>query len=389
MKQNIYTLYAIAFLQGMVFYGPVATLYRQMHGVNIFQITLIESVSYGLGILLEVPWGVIADRIGYRRTMIFCCGLYLISKIVFWQAESFAGFFIERILLSVVLAGISGVDYSILYLSCAGKDAQKVFGLYSSMSMAGLLLAGAIFSVFVRNQYALAGLLTVLSYGLALLLAFRLQEVKAPVSQGREKEDFRKTLREILGNRTIILFLAGAALLTETHQTITVFLNQMQFVRCGMADSAIGLVYILTTTLGLLGGYSLWVTRRVGMRGSFLLFCGLAGISCWILASVESAVPSVMGIFILRLVYTLFQPFAIRLQNQFITTRNRATVLSVYAMLMECVGIGTNLVFGALAYWNLSGAFFFGMGLCMLSWVLFFFWQKKHRSVQFSMDDVQ
>ena len=41
VRRNIYLMYAIALLQGMVFYGPVATLYREAAGVTIFQITLI------------------------------------------------------------------------------------------------------------------------------------------------------------------------------------------------------------------------------------------------------------------------------------------------------------------------------------------------------------
>lgn len=92
MKRNIFILYAIALLQGMVFYGPVATLYRQAHGVSVLEITVIESISLALCILLEIPWGVVADRIGYRRTMIICSGLYFISKIVFWRADGFCGF---------------------------------------------------------------------------------------------------------------------------------------------------------------------------------------------------------------------------------------------------------------------------------------------------------
>lgn len=94
-------MYAIAFLQGMVFYGPVATLYRQAQGVTVFQITLIESISLILCILLEVAWGVIADRIGYKKTMIICCVLYFLSKVIFWKASDFTGFLMERILLLV------------------------------------------------------------------------------------------------------------------------------------------------------------------------------------------------------------------------------------------------------------------------------------------------
>ena len=116
MKKNLIIMYAIAFLQGMVFYGPIATLYRQAQGVTVFEITAIESVSLALAVLLEVPWGLLADRLGYRRTMVFCCGLYFASKIVFWQAAGFGGFLLERIMLSVVQAGMSGVDSSIVYL---------------------------------------------------------------------------------------------------------------------------------------------------------------------------------------------------------------------------------------------------------------------------------
>ena len=75
IKKNIYLMYAIALLQGMVFYGSIATLYRQASGITIFQITLIESISYILCILFELPWGIVADKIGYKKTMIlcFCC----------------------------------------------------------------------------------------------------------------------------------------------------------------------------------------------------------------------------------------------------------------------------------------------------------------------------
>ncbi len=157
MKKNIYLMYAIAFLQGLVFYGPIATLYREARGLSIFQITLIESISLFLCILLEIPWGVIADKIGYRRTMIFCSTLYFVSKVIFWKAASFPFFLLERLLLSVVLARFSGVDTSIIFLSCKqvekkGWNSQKVFGIYNAVGMAGLLLASFVYSSLIDNM---------------------------------------------------------------------------------------------------------------------------------------------------------------------------------------------------------------------------------------------
>lgn len=225
MKKNLYIMYAMALLQGMVFYSPIATLYRQAQGVTVFQITVIESISLALGILLEIPWGIVADKIGYRKTMVFCSGLYFVSKIIFWKATGFGGFLAERILLSVVLAGYSGVDSSILYLSCDGKDTQKVFGVYNSLGTVGLLIAAAVFSVFVQDDYALAGLLTVVSYVFAALLSMGLAEVKQIRVEKSESESFKTTFQNALGNRNLLLFLVAVAFMSETHQTITVFLN--------------------------------------------------------------------------------------------------------------------------------------------------------------------
>lgn len=377
MQKNLYILYAIALLQGMVFYSPIATLYRQAQGVTVFQITVIESISLALGILLEIPWGVVADRIGYRNTMIFCSGLYFVSKLVFWRATGFGGFLSERIMLSVVLAGFSGVDSSILYLSCGGTDSQKVFGIYNSLGMVGLLIAAAVFSVFVGDNYGLAGLLTVISYGLAALLSLGITEVKQPKSDQVQPESFQTTVQKTFRNRTLLLFLIAVALLSETHQTITVFLNQLQYERCGLPSSAIGFVYLIATLLGLLGVYSSAVTKRVGLSRSLTLFCGLAIGSCLVLGLTRHSLPSVMGIFTLRICDTLFQPFQAEIQNRQVKSANRATALSVYAMFMDGIAIGTNLIFGALSDWSLPSAFFFGGGICTLSLIFFSLWQKK------------
>lgn len=169
----------------------------------------------------------------------------------------------------------------------------------------------------------------------------------------------------------------GVALLSEAHQTITVFLNQLQYERCGLSDSVIGLVYIVATLLGLLGAYSSAFTKRVGVRRSFTLFCVLAALSCLVLGSTTLALPSVIGVLLLRLSNTLFQPLLADLQNWQITSRNRATALSVCGMLVDGIAIGTNLVFGALSDWKLSSAFYFGSAICIVGLISFRKWLNK------------
>ena len=190
-------------------------------------------------------------------------------------------------------------------------------------------------------------------------------------------ESFRGILKQTIGNRMLVLFLIAIAFLSETHQTITVFLNQLKYQQCGLDSSSIGLIYIAATILGVLSMYSAFVTKRMGIRNSLFFFSGVATISCLTLALSQYAVPSVTAILVLRIANALFQPFQMEIQNRQIRTVNRATALSINAMLMNCVAIATNLIFGALSSRSLSSAFFFGAGICMISLPLFFSWYRK------------
>ena len=188
----------------MVFYAPVAVLYRQAAGVTVLQMTVIEGISLLLSVALEIPWGMAAEKIGYRNTMVFCCLLYFVSKLIFWQAVDFGGFLLERILLSIVCAGLSGCDTALLYRSCKGVDSQKVFGLYSSLGLAGLMVSALVYSLFVGENFRLAGLLTVFSYGAAALLALGLKEVGEPDERTPEPVSAGRVVLSVVKNKKLL-----------------------------------------------------------------------------------------------------------------------------------------------------------------------------------------
>lgn len=101
INRNFLLLSIIAFLQGLVFYGPIATLYREARGITIYEIFVIESIFMLLMILFEIPWGCFADKFGYKNTLVIAFLFNFISKIVFYKANSFNLFLIERIILAI------------------------------------------------------------------------------------------------------------------------------------------------------------------------------------------------------------------------------------------------------------------------------------------------
>ena len=297
-KKNIRIMYAMSLLQGMVFYGPIATLYRQSVGVTVFQITFIESVSLALAILLEIPWGVVADKIGYKKSMIICSLLYFISKIVFYGANGFTAFLIERIILSIVIAGLSGLDSSILYLSAPPQQSQKVFSIYNNLGTTGLIFAAGVYSIFVRDHYREAAFLTMISYAIAFFLSLGLDEVKDQDKSNSSfsLNDFRDCFQEFLKHKAFLLFLIAIALFNETHQTITTFLNQLQFIAGGLNNQQIGYIYIVTTLCGLLGLFSTYLTNKLGERRLIVILLIAMFIACSALTITYIPIISIVAI---------------------------------------------------------------------------------------------
>ncbi len=382
-KINIHLLYAVAFLQGLVFYGPIATLYRQAQGISVFDITLIESISLITMILLEVPWGYVSDKIGYKKTIIMCNILFFISKIIFWKADTFFLFLAERLILSIVISGLSGCDSAYLYLSVNENESQKVFGIYEAMGTTGLICASVIFSVIIRDDYKLAAFLTIISYGIAMLLSLFLNEVKP---KAIHRIQFNKQIKEIssavVQNKSFIMFLFAAALLEESNQTITVFLNQLQYLRSKIEPHYMGYIYILVTISGLLAAYSHRISECFGETATIKLLFFAAGLACTMLALFSVPVISVLGILILRISASIFIPIRMDIENRQVNISSRATILSVYSSITNVAAVGTNLIFGKMAdisvkYSMASGALFCFIGLFVYSvWDLKFNTEK-------------
>ena len=369
-RRNLPVLYAIALLQGMVFYAPIASLYRQAAGLSLSQIALIEGASYLFCLAMELPWGMLADRIGYRRTMIACCGLYFLSKVVFWRAERFSAFLLERLLLSAALAGYSGVDECLIYLSCGEGDGHRAFGLYDAFGTAGLLLAAAVYSLCIGERYRLAALVTAASYAVALLLSLLLVEVRprsradAPTLRG-----FARLLRRTLRARRFLAFLLGFALFREAMQMVTVWLSQNQYLRCGMGASAVGVAYLAVTLLSLAGALSKRLTDALGKRRFAAACYLLAAACCTLLCVARAGWLSVLLVGLAAAAGALMRPYAATLCNRRADAALRATHLSIFALLQDSAAAASDLAFGRAADFSLTAALLLCAAACLAGWL--------------------
>jgi len=365
--RNVYLLYAIIFLQGFVFYGPVATLFRQARGLSMSDIFIIESISWAVLIVLEVPWGWVSDRFGYKKTLIVVNTIFFISKIIFYKAYSFEWFLIERLLLAIVFSGLSGCDTALIYGSIDSSKAQSIFGRYSAFGTLGFILASMGSTVIVAHSMEYTALFTIFPYAVAAILTFFLVEVK---DEHKEKTHIVETIKVAFDDKSIILFIISIALVVEVAQAVTVFLNQVQYSRSGIDPVYFGIIVAFIQCGRLLSVKASSVSRRLGNHRAMGLFIILIVLSCTMLLMTTHPILSITSVAVIAIAISLIGPIELDIKNKNIEGSDRATILSIYSMLGGLLASLGNVLVGKAANESVQLGFLICIGMSLLSYIL-------------------
>src|ERR1051325_1254362 len=125
VKRNAPLLAASAGLRFALFPIPVITLFwKDQIGLSLTEIMWLQSIFGATAVVCEFPSGYVADRLGYRRSLVIGAGFWLVGWIAYALGATFAGIALAEILLGVGLAFISGADSALLYVSVEGGESS-------------------------------------------------------------------------------------------------------------------------------------------------------------------------------------------------------------------------------------------------------------------------
>ena len=373
MKKNVYIFYVLAFLQGLVFYSSIATLYRTSHNLSLYEMGIIDSCFYIFVIVFEIPWGMLCDRIGYKKTMLIANTFYFVSKIVFWKANGFGMFLLERLLLALAVSGLSGCDMSLLYLSTDKEKSTEVFGKNSMFGVIGMVVASLMFTFVFKSNMELAAFATIFPFVLNFILTFFLQDY--PVDK-QEKMEFKSIFKFFRNNKTMIYVLMASVLLTETAHTLTIFYNQLQYERVNIPIAYYGIIFVglqlLGTTSGLLGKLTEKYSKEKIASTLFLMgaVCSLG------LYFSNDIVSTIVYLMILTCANVMYVPILSTIENENVKESNRATILSFYSLTMSIGSIIMSYVFGVVVSHSLLSVYLMSCICCLLGFVLFSLWKR-------------
>jgi len=353
--RNVRLLTAFAAIQFVLFPIPIITLFwKDQIGLSLTDIMVLQAI-FGLAVVLfEFPSGYLADRVGYRRSLLAGTTLLMAGWLVYTRGESFWAIAAAETILGAASAFMSGADRALLWVSLesAGRAGHytrwdgRIRAVSQSAEAMSAAAGGWLYAVGPRWPFWLQ----VPSAGLALLTAAMLRE--APHARTTGGRSHTQQAIHVIGftlwhhRRLRAAMALSVALGLSTF--VVIWLIQPYMQERGIPTAWFGLLWACAHVW--LAGVSLASARvagALGVPGSLLMCCLLVPLGYAGLAASHSA----WGIAFYLCFMTirgLQGPILATVMQQDAPPEDRASVLSIATLLFRLSFVIAGPPIGAL-----------------------------------------
>ena len=181
-KQNFkkdlqyYKFCSYGFLKNLRLFEPFIILFFLENNLTFLQIGILYSIREITRNVFEIPAGIISDSLGRKKTMIASFGLYIVSFVTYYFAQTYPVFILAMIFYSFGDAFRTGTHKAMIfdYLKMNHWEDQKVYyyGYTRSWSQFGSAISALVagFLVFYSGSYRMIFIYSALPYVLDLIL---------------------------------------------------------------------------------------------------------------------------------------------------------------------------------------------------------------------------
>jgi MFS family permease len=263
----------------------VLTLFQHDHlGLSIAEIMTVQAAFGGALALFEFPSGYMADRIGYRPTMILASLVSIAGWSVYCVASGFWTVVGAEILMGLGISLVSGTHSALLYESLANRNREEDFARWYARSRtwaqiaegSAALIAGLIFALSVRLPFYLMVIVWIVNLGVSIALV---EPRYARRTAQRPIEHMRSLIRYVAHGAPRLRALFGVSVVIGLSNFMPVWLVQLYARDGGVPVTWLGPIWAIANYTVALGSMmSGTLARRIGIGGVLLSCCFLIGL---------------------------------------------------------------------------------------------------------------
>lgn len=336
----------VCFLNGLVFFAPVALLVRTQAGVSEHIFFLLQALLSGVIFLGEIPTGFITDKIGYRKSLIWAQVLLFGARSLLLAAfvsRSLALFVVEAVVEGTATCFTSGTGSAYLY------DLYGENGYLAKTAHAGNFgTAGFIIStVAYAGIYKISGMeglliTTVVMDIIAVVCSFflRSESSKTVIADRKEVQ-----ILAIFKNKKAFLFVISLAIFSIAWLLINFFYVE-KLENCGLPVEWMSLIILSYSAVQMLaepilGKLSDGKNGKSGREKLPAVTAAAAGVAFLLFGVVKFRAAVLLLMLILPLLLNLPEYLLMDLENQFV---DEAECGSQRAATLSVLNMGVNLV---------------------------------------------
>ena len=384
---NVYKVALVQFFSSLYFYLPVLTIYYQRRGLNFVQINSLWGIITAVIFLTEIPTGLIADKIGRKKSVMIALFLQLIGEIAFIFAQNYYQFILISIIAGIGFAFQSGCLQALVYdsLKQDNKESEmkKATGITGAFFQSGHILGALASSLIVANlapaRITFAIILTAVSVFVAFLISFLIKEPTIEYTHQEESpiKIFTESVKLIRNNRLLRRIVWLGVFTTPFVGYLRNF-HPPYFDLAGIEARWLGLSLGLGGVIAVMASkYAYKIEEFFGVKIGMLLATLIPGFIYLSMAYVFSPVLSIL-LFVLNYgSMSLQNPLLADYYNRHIRSEIRATALSTINMISSIYITLIGLLIGWIADFKLAWAFLF-MGGVIITGSIIFKIDKKH-----------
>lgn len=351
MKPSPKPLYLLSLFSSLVFYAPVALYLRTSRGIDINQFFLLQLILQAVIFIGEIPFGLITDKIGYKKSILLSTSLMIVARLLFLSANGLPLFIIEAIIEGIAICFSSGTISALIYEGFNQDKYKRILSVNNNFSALGFIISTALFYL-LYGTIKLNGLLilTILTTALACGLAFFIPDV----SKHRKTDRPKFNLSVLKSSHFIILSASGSVMSLASILINFFFVEKLTTIHVDV--KYIAFIFLAGEVLGLITPRLIdWLDKYDDNRVWKSLFL-LAGLGFLGLYVVQSQIVSIALMVVLQLLTFLPSYIFSELQNRSITAsgneQHRAAMLSMYNMSNNIIVLAGLLLFSLIKFSN-------------------------------------
>lgn len=336
----------VCFLNGLVFFAPVALLVRTQAGVSEHVFFILQALLSGVIFLGEIPTGFITDKIGYRKSLILAQVLLFGARSLLLAAfvsRSLVLFVVEAVVEGIAACFTSGTGSAYLYALYGENGYLAKTAHAGNFGTAGFIISTVAYAGIYKIS-GMEGLLitTVVMDVIAVVCSFYLRSESSKTIIADRKE---VQILAVFKNKKAFLFVISLAIFSIAWLLIN-FFYVVKLENCGLPVEWMSLIILSYSAVQMLaepilGKLSDGKNGKSSREKLPAVTAAAAGVAFLLFGVVKFRAAVLLLMLILPLLLNLPEYLLMNLENQFV---DEAECGSQRAATLSVLNMGVNLV---------------------------------------------